>query len=293
MKNTQDELCPLTVLLTGLPRAGTTLSCHILNQHDNVLALHEPFTPTDFKPELGRRVAVDSIQNFALVSRHRALFEGKALSRQRDGSVPENPVEAQSNNALRALDVSLADIAVGDRIKNPDFTLVIKHNALFTGLLPELSERFPVYAIVRNPLSVLASWNSVDLPVNQGRIPAGELYCPELKLLLDGTSDRVLRQLHILEWFCDRFFSHINTSILRYEDFVIDPAIIGEKLRLPSAYSGEVQTRNSRNQSYDLRLMEELYKKLQGFGDAIWQFYSSADLDNLMDGIASGKRAVE
>jgi len=293
MKNKQDDSCPSTLLLTGLPRAGTTLSCHILNQHDNVLALHEPLTPSDFKPELGKRAAIDLINHFALHSRHRALLEGKALSRQKGGAVPENPVEAQSDKGLRALDVSLADIQVGERIKNPDFTLVVKHNALFTGLLPELSEHFPVYAIVRNPLSVLASWNSVDLPVNQGRIPAGELYCPELKLLLDGTSDRILRQLHILEWFCERFSAHINTFILRYEDFVLDPAIIGKKLKLPSPYNGSVQKRDSRNQSYDLRLMEELYKRLQGFGDAIWKFYAPADLDRLMDSMADGKRVAE
>ncbi len=293
MKNKQDDSCSPTLLLTGLPRAGTTLSCHILNQHHNVLALHEPLTPTDFKPELGRHAAIDHIDSFAQLSRQRVLSEGKALSRQKGGAVPENPVEVQSDKGLRALDVSLADIHVGERIKSPDFTLVIKHNALFTGLLPELGARFPVFAIVRNPLAVLASWNSVDLPVNQGRIPAGELYCPELRLLLDSTSDRILRQLHVLEWFCGRFVAHINTSILRYEEFVGDPAIIGRTLELPGSYHGKVQKRDSRNQSYDLKLMEDLYGKLQGFGDAIWKLYSRADVDNLMNSLTDGKRASE
>jgi hypothetical protein len=241
---------------------------------------------------LGKCAAINLINNFAQISRHRVLFEGKVLSRQRGGEIPENPVVARSENGLRALDISLADIQVSERINSSDFTLVIKHNALFTGLLPELVERFPVFAIVRNPLAVLASWNSVDLPVNQGRIPAGELYSPELRVLLDSTSDRILRQLHILEWFCRRFVAYIDASILRYEEFVCDPAIIGRKLGVAGSYNGNMK-RDSRNQSYDLMLMEQLYRKLQGFGDAIWEFYTPADVDNLMDSLADGKRTSE
>ena len=61
---------------------------------------------------------------------------------------------------------------VRDRHLTPGFDLVVKHNALFTALLPDLLSAFPVYGIVRNPLAVLASWNAVNLPVKQGRIPA-------------------------------------------------------------------------------------------------------------------------
>lgn len=285
MKSNQGASASTNILLTGLPRAGTTLSCHILNQYHNVLALHEPLTPTEFQPGLGKKAAVDLIAEFAMASRQRALLEGKVLSRQKNGVVPENPVAASSGQGLRALDVSLADIQVDGRIKSPDFTLVIKHNALFTSLLPELGERFPIYAIVRNPLAVLASWNSVDLPVNQGRVPAGESYCPALKAQLDATPDRIQRQLHILEWFCGKFVNHAGGAILRYEDFVGNPAAIGQKLGLAGTYTGSVLKRDSRNQSYDLALMEGLYNKLRCFGEAIWALYSPADIDGLMEAL--------
>ena len=32
-------------LITGVPRSGTTLCCNLLNQCDNVVALHEPIDP--------------------------------------------------------------------------------------------------------------------------------------------------------------------------------------------------------------------------------------------------------
>jgi hypothetical protein len=280
------ELHPHNVLLTGLPRAGTTLSCNILNGHANVLALLEPMTPSDFKPTLGRSAAIEFIQHFAANTRVQALTQGRVISRHKDGLVPENPVAYEvSDSGLRQLDVSLGSIAVGDRVQNENFTLVIKHNALFTALLPELREAFPVYGIVRNPLAVLASWNSVDLPVNSGRIPAGEMYDPELAELLADTPGRIERQLHILEWFCAHFIRDLSNPILRYEDFVKEPSVIGRTMSLASPYSGAIQTRESRNQAYDLVLMEQLYRRLMRFGDAIWQFYSRDQITELMESI--------
>jgi hypothetical protein len=280
------ELHPHTLLLTGLPRAGTTLSCNILNGHANVLALLEPMTPSDFKPELGRSAAIEFIQEFAANTRVQVLTQGRAISRHKDGVVPENPVAYEvSNSGLRQLDVSLGSIAVGDHVQNESFTLVIKHNALFTALLPELREVFPVYGIVRNPLAVLASWNSVNLPVNSGRIPAGEMYSPELSELLADTPGRIERQLHILEWFCGYFARSLSNPILRYEDFVKEPAVIGRTMSLESPYGGVIQTRESRNQTYDLVLMEQLYRRLMRFGDAIWHFYSRDQITELMESI--------
>lgn len=246
----------------------------------------EPLTPTDFEPAKGRLAAVDKIQKFAIDTREQALTEGTAVSRQKEGIVPENPVSYEvSSSGLRQPDITLGSIMVGQNVQNQDFTLVIKHNALFTALLPELHEAFPTYGIVRNPLSVLASWNSVALPVNEGRVPAGEMYSHELADLLADTPGRIERQLHILEWFCQNFAQYLPSRIVRYEDFVTDPAIIGHSLSLPTPYTGSVQTRTSRNDAYDLILMEQLYRRLMRFGDAIWQFYSRDQITELMESI--------
>lgn len=247
----------------------------------------EPMSPGDFEPMKGRTAGIALIEQFAQATRERALVDGKASSRQKDGCVPENPVSYEvSSSGLRQPETVLGTIAVGNNIQNPDFTLVIKHNALFTALLPELQDTFPVYGIVRNPLAVLASWNSVALPVNEGRVPAGEMYSPELADLLADTPGRIERQLHILEWFCQRFANELLPNrILRYEDFVADPAIIGQTLSLDTPYKGSVQTRASRNDAYDLVLMEQLYRRLMRFGDAIWEFYSHDQITQLMESI--------
>ncbi len=275
-----------TILLTGLPRAGTTLCCHILNAYSNVLALHEPLTPSDFDPALGRAAAIAQIAAFAQQSRAIALRDGVVVSRQKDGKVPENPVaQAMGEGGLRPMDVSLGQIDVRHQLQDEQFTLVIKHNALFTALLSELNNSLPVYGIVRNPLAVLASWNQVDLPVNQGHIPAGEMFDPALKAQLAQIDDRLQRQLHILEWFCRRYADHLPGRILRYEDFVINPNAVGDLLQLPSRYQANDKQRSSRNTGYDLAQMEVFYRELRGFGDALQYFYPPAQLDELMDSI--------
>lgn len=274
-----------TILLTGLPRAGTTLSCHILNSCPNTLALHEPMRPVDFTPAAGIGVALEYIAHFAASTREQVLNEGKALSQQKNGAVPENPVASSAiQNGLRPMDVSLDFIDVSARHLNPEFNLVIKHNALFTALLPELAEQFPVYAIVRNPLAVLASWNLVDLPVNRGHIPAAEQFDVKLKRQLADTPDALDRQLHILEWFCHRYCEHLAGRWLRYEEFVVAPEQLVTQLNLPAPMT-PIPIRDSKNSSYELPLMEHLYSRLWNFGEAIWAVYSRDQVSGLMEKI--------
>lgn len=274
-----------TILLTGLPRAGTTLSCHILNNCPNTLALHEPMTPGEFVPAEGVDAALARIARFAATTRAQVLDEGRALSQQKDGAVPENPVAAQAlQGGLRPMDVSLGYIDVRARALTGDFNLIIKHNALFAALLPELAHAFPVYAVVRNPLAVLASWNLVDLPINKGHIPAAEQFDSSLKNALAAIPDVLDRQLYILEWFCVRYCDYLPNRWLRYEDFVAEPACLAHALELAQP-EAPIPTRNSKNTAYDLQLMERLYTKLSATGSAVWQIYAREDVEVLMEKI--------
>lgn len=273
-------------LLTGLPRSGTTLCCHILNQHANTLALMEPMSPVDFNPSLGRQHAVTQVVDFGQSVREQVLTRGTAPSRVKDGSIPENPVAYNvSESGLRQLEVSLGVLDLSNKPLDETFVLTIKHNALFTALLPELQAALPVFAVVRNPLSVLASWNSVDLPVNQGRVPAGEMFDPILVDRLDATEDRVSRQLILLEWFCSQFRTYLPGNILKYEEFIVRPSLVVETLGLKSELNSTLPKRSSRNSAYDLQLMEALHKKLIGYGEAIWAIYTEDEVNQLMDSL--------
>ena len=206
-----------TTLLTGVPRSGTTLCCHLLNQCQNTVALHEPISPDSFTEN--REGAIEFIKQFCISAESQVLSDKTIVTKQRDGELPTNPVSLDEG-ALRKEIVKLGNIKIEKEL-DEEFTLVVKHNALFSALLEELVDAFDVYAVIRNPLAILVSWQTVDLPVHSGHIPMGERFDAELTALLSTTINILERQLLLLNWFFLRYDKFIDRSrILRYEDVI-------------------------------------------------------------------------
>jgi hypothetical protein len=227
-----------TLLMTGVPRGGTTLACQLLGRCRDAVALFEPMDVATLPGD--RPAALDAIAAFCGDARASLLADGTAPSKQREGAVPDNPFgDERGANGRRAVQVALGRIRV-EPPPTPGFTLVVKHNAAFAALLPELAGRFETLAIVRHPLSVLASWNSVDLPVRDGRVPAGERLDSALAAALQAQPDRLARQLVVLDWFFGRFAAHLPADrVLRYEDIV---ASQGAVLRARAGLAGVQDT---------------------------------------------------
>lgn len=269
------------IVLTGVPRSGTTLCCKLLGQAADTVALFEPM-PVHELP-LQRQDAIAEVRAFFDVSRKRLLDTGEALSQQIDGQVPDNPFgDARAGGGARLRVAELGSITINKPLPT-DFTLVVKHNAAFTALLPELADAFDCYAVIRNPLAVLASWNSVDLPVASGRLPAGERLDPELAAHLDGQPDLLQRQLCLLDWIYGRFASYLPAeNIVRYEHVVSSSAReLGTITGVPVPFS-MLASRNA-SSLYDadacLRYAEGLMKK----DGAWWRFYDASDVVVTLD----------
>jgi hypothetical protein len=211
-----------TALLTGVPRSGTTLVCTCLNELPDCVALAEPMPP----PTHGNvDLLLDEIDAFVVSTRTRALAEGKACSKTIGKVIAaENWFEKPTlEGRLRASLVSLEDIDIGKPL-SPDFGLFIKHPNLFTAVSGRLQERYPLYAIVRHPLEVLASWQTVDIPCHRGRTPVGERFAPDLKRTLDAIVSPRERQLALLRWFFDIYSAFPRDRVIRFEDLIADPA---------------------------------------------------------------------
>ncbi len=266
--------------LTGVPRSGTTLCCHLLGMAQRTVALFEPMDVAALPRD--PHAALEAIAAFYADSRASLEADGTAWSQQVDGRVPDNPFSSQ-----RAADGSRRLEARRGRIRleapmPPGFTLVVKHNAAFTALLPALGERFDTCAIVRNPLAVLASWHSVDLPVSRGRLPAGEHFDPGLARRLDAEPDRIARQLLILDWLFDRYHHSLPPArVLAYEDVVASGGAV-----LADAFGLQLQPQplQERNASrlYSPRTCEELALRLQADRGAWRTRYGDADVEALL-----------
>jgi hypothetical protein len=160
---------------------------------------------------------------------------------------------------------------------------VVKHPAPFTVILEGLVQRFPSYAVIRNPLAVLAAWNSVVLPVNWGHLLPAEWFDPSFRRALSRISDRFDRQFYILAWFFETYRRVLpSTSILRYEDIVESGGrVLGTIIPEAAHLSVPLQSRNT-SPLYDASLMRVLGERLLKTEGPYWHFYSRESVESLL-----------
>lgn len=210
---------PSPILLTGIPRSGTTLVCKLLNSLPDIVALHEPMDVMQFRGKTTGQI-VHQINQFAYDNRKSILETRQAVSKHVNGSVPDNAIEGEIGGEIRKPHCSHGQIKIEKELTG-DFSLAIKHNAAFTALLDQLESRFLCFGIIKNPFTVLISWMTVDMAVHYGRTPVGEALDPGLMERLDGICDQVDRQIELIKWFFDRFQIYLPfDQIIRYEDVI-------------------------------------------------------------------------
>ena len=272
------------IVLTGPPRSGTTLTCRLLNDLPDTVALHEPIPPRKFARLETEETVLDGVEDFFRETRRTILTRKVAVSKHAGGQVPDNVYEGTSSNGGPRAHAGKekGEISVTKDLDR-DFSLVVKHPAMFTALLPVLARRFSCYAIVRNPLSILASWNSVDHNVRDGRAPAAERYDEVLKRDLASVEDRTERQLHLLSWFFERYRMVLpEDHVIRYEDVV---ATGGSALAtvVPAARSlDEPLESKNLNEAYRRDEMHLLGERLLEWEGAMWDFYTKGSVEELL-----------
>lgn len=264
------------VILTGVPRSGTTLACLLLSKLSDGVALNEPMRTAAYQT---RAEALAAVPAFFTSTRSSILERGVATARAVGGKMTDNHFAEVKGKRTKL--VTKQEI----RIEKPltsSFRLAIKHNALFTILQDDLLRKYPVFAFVRNPLAVLASWNSLDLPVSRGEVRALDLLLPDKAAELRRQGSLAERQLYILNWYFERYRTLPAGAVIKYEDIVasggralsaIDPAAAG----LDEDLSGR-----NRSKVYDWTTIGPLAKRLLASDNACWSFYERAEVENLL-----------
>lgn len=283
MAHAQSDRHGHDVILTGLPRSGTTLTCHLLNKLADTVALHEPMDVVALGRTAGAAAACDEVARFLADTRHSLLTTGTAVSKHAAGQVPANSVGDKQADAQRKSIVARGSIEI-DKPLSPGFLLCIKHPSAFTALLDGLRGRFRCYGIVRNPLAVLASWNSVQMPVGQGHIPAAEDLDAGLKAALAGIPDVAGRQLHLLDWFFSKYQPlQAQGAVIRYEEVIASGGRVLQAVTPAAAELGEPLTEKNANKQYDREAMRVLGRRLLESEGAWWDFYSREDVERLLE----------
>ena len=288
-----------TWLLCGIPRSGNGLCCRLVGALPDTVALSQPYSPRyEFDGirfgSLPRepRAACVRLAEFATKVRAQVLTQGRAPSHQVGGGLYDNIMtsERDADSGLRERHGEWGSVAI-DKPLTAHFTLVMSQPAVFSALLPDAADRFACLALVRNPLAILASWQTVNLPFHRGRIEGAEPYDPGLRCTLDEEPDRLRRQLVILEWFFARYAAHMDPQrVIRYEDLVSS----GGTVLFRALGHGGVRPAvlKSRNESalYDRATAEILLEALLATSGAWTRFYRPSDLEQAADGIRRGQQ---
>lgn len=279
-------MCDTDVILTGLPRSGTTLTCHLLNKLPDTIALHEPMQGIDYGDTSDPRAMSQRVKQFFDEQRVSIREHGLALSRNINGVVPDNPFgEERSRKGIRRQLDTKGEIVI-DKLLSDQFMLVVKHTNRFAPILKELTEMLPVYALVRNPLATLASWRTVQAGIRKGRSgPAGRVV-PQLRERMERIDDELDRQIYLLSWFWEQFRRHLpEQSIIPYEELATTRGQVLKVIRPEAAHlNEEIENRNV-NTLYDHQDMMIIGERLLNSSGAYWETYTRESVGRLLDKI--------
>lgn len=272
------------VVLTGVPRSGTTLTCHLLHKLPDTVALHEPMRGREVSGIGNHRHVRQTIERFFDDQRESILGRGRATSRTINGAVPDNPFgAARSEAGLRQHIDAKGEIDV-DKELSPGFMLVIKHTSLFAAMVEPLVGYFPVYALVRNPLATLASWCTVDAPPQRGHGGPNERLDPDLRAKLAALDDSLDRQICLLGWFFEQFRRHLpEQSVIRYESVVESGGRALAVVRPEANDLSEPLTSRNMNELYDHDDMVRIGERLLASEGAYWEWYPKESVVALLD----------
>ncbi|MBF0275260.1 MAG: sulfotransferase domain-containing protein [Nitrospinae bacterium] len=267
------------VILTGFPRAGTTLSATLINILENSVCLSEPDSIVKIIEETTSvEEYIKKLEEEYDKTREFIIEKGVVINR-----VPVKG-ETLTNYYQRTEGGGIEDVfKVGDEkvmVKDNGFNLVYKHNAHFLSILPQLleKERFSVLVVVRNPISVIKSWRSLHIPISEGRMPAGEKYWPELRTIAESNKDVLTKQVEIYELISKRiltFKEHVE--IVYYEDILKQNSLY-EKVFCQKSVTSLPEIKNqNKSEHYNHNETETILNKLKEVGDWTFKLYENPE----------------
>ncbi len=260
------------IILSGVPRSGTTLICKLLCECPNVIALNEPFPGSIFET---RQSSLTQIDDAFHTIRENLLTTKKAPLRSKDGTITDNAYSDSKSNREKI--VHRTEVYF-DKPLSPDFTLIFNQNAEFTLLLPEIAKIHPFYAVIRNPLDLLSSWNTVNIPVSRGKVAKADRLLPSLSARYNQKETLFEKQVEILDWYFDQYRNIDQNHIIRYEELIASQGktlqtIIGN-IELPI---WNLKSKNN-NPIYDNSLRKTFQQLLFERQGAYLHYYSERDL---------------
>ena len=114
------------IILTGIPRSGTTLTCHLLNKLPQTVALHEPMNVSQFSKLESHKAICQEIKKFFQEARASISSKNEVLSKNILGAVPDNTFgETRAQSGLRQSKHRLGLIKVKKELDSAELSSIL------------------------------------------------------------------------------------------------------------------------------------------------------------------------
>lgn len=214
------------ILLTGIPRSGTSLVAHLLDSLNDMVCLNEPqrgytlVSQARDAEEFVRMTVADLNTTYSTLARAGFVFD----RREPDGSVPTNYYEPTGKRRdIPMRPVSRRNFALRGQ-------LAMKHNEVFTSVLPLLCEipEIRIIAVVRHPIPTILSWQSCEIALAMGRLSSGYRFWDEAQE--SSHSPPIMdMQARIYDLYCARYHLYRDRiTLIRYEDLIQNSHVLEE-----------------------------------------------------------------
>jgi hypothetical protein len=247
---------PVTdVIVTGLPRSGSTAVSALIDYLPNAVSLNgPPWSVAVAQKSLDvlpfcKWIAGDFLW-------HRTLLANQEPVRDLRG--PDGTPLLDGLHKSEPIFFARPGLS-------GDFILAMRHHALFTSVLPTLVKfrHFKIIAVIRHPFDVLSSW------MKQGGIPIFpghgiEHYWPEALQIAHSPQPLPDRMAQLYDAFLGRYHeAREHIEIVKFEDVLEQPLIISKLFNLdtPSAAAPMLQSRTRILMSEDSAIFRESLKK--------------------------------
>jgi hypothetical protein len=265
------------LLITGIPRSGTTLVASLIDRFQDTVCLNEP--PRYYEWATHCRSRTEFVEKLVadLEEMRRSLQRGGSVldTRESNGAVPTNYFNGQGTR--RKLDT----VPVSRRGVGAKLLLAVKHNEPLTAVLPELCtlECVQLAAIVRHPIPTILSWQSREIAISKGNLSEGYRFWDEA-MAIRASGGRVIHmQAKIFELYCSRYWQYRDQiKILKYEEIVSNPVVLEQLANRKLLDSSALTTQNHKLSSrVDNGHVTELKQVMRDHFRNSYRFYPDLD----------------
>ena len=212
-------------LITGIPRSGTSLVSSLVAKNPDTLVFSEPSWLKEIR-ELTSDSSQFSNQLVKDITQIRnSILNGKPVGiklNKSETGIPSNYFQRSPDGEIIH---NKTDTETIFPINTAHKNIFIKANAQFTACLNSLiaTKQFKIVCIVRNPVSAIMSWRSLQIPVSFGNMKIAEKYSPDFSEFINDAANLLDKQIMIADWFFKQYSIYLNhVTLIKYEDLILN-----------------------------------------------------------------------